>query len=289
MFTEKMMECKTIRLVSALFVFTLLWGCGGNKEKAEINIWEADPKNAECIYEGDIELDPESFEVIEDVDDDGSRCLVIEHHTFASSGHYRLLSPNGNLRIFASGAQEMGGLFGYRIDYDDKGRMCNVMSIGVLDDEEYRKLGEEPSVKVMKRWLELSLKETPVEQRASFVQRNDGDEIISIGGVEIPSGYKARFYIKEWGPFWESDLNGGCLGFFVIVEKVNTTDGSYVNYMYCNGSLIAELAYWKGVFIKARTYNEKGVMVGLYTDRTINVANQAFYDQETDPIWYVDN
>lgn len=284
------MNVINIKLIAALFIFISLVGCGRNKEKAEINIWGADPKNAECIYkEGDTALTSESFEVIEDKDEDGSRCVVIKHHTFASSGHYRLLSPNGNLRIFASGAQEMGGLCGYRIDYDEKGRVCNVMSIGVLDDEEYRKLGKEPSVKVMKRWLEQSLKETPVEQRASFICRNDRDEIISIGGVEIPSDYKAKYYIQEWGPFWDSDLNGGRLGFFVIVEKDNTPDGSYVNYMYCDGSLIAELAYWKGVFVKARTYNKRGVMVGLYTDRNINVANQAFCDQETNPVWYVDN
>ena len=60
------------------------------------------------------------------------------------------MSPNGNLRIFASGSQEMGELCGYRIDYDAKGRVCNVMPIGALDDEEYRKLSEESSVKVMK-------------------------------------------------------------------------------------------------------------------------------------------
>ena len=103
------MERKTIKLISALCIFTLLCGCGGNKEKAEVNIWGADPKNAECIYEDDTELDPENFKVIEDEDEDGSRCVVIKHHTFASSGHYRLLSPNGNLRIFASGSQEMVG------------------------------------------------------------------------------------------------------------------------------------------------------------------------------------
>lgn len=283
------MRYKMMKLIVAPFIFILLWGCGEKEEKAKTNIWGIDPKNAECIYEGDTSLDPEWFEVIENEDEDGSRCVVIEHHTFASSEHYRLLSPNGNLRIFASGSQEMCGLYGYRIDYDEQGRVCNVMPIGVLDDEEYGKMSEEPSVKVMKRWLERSLKETPVEQRSFFIRRNDRDEIISIGGIEIPYGYKARYYIKEWGPFWESDLNGGCLGFFVVAEKVENTDGSYVNYMYCDGNLIAELAYWKGVFIKARTYNEKGVMVSLYTDRAIDVANQAFYDQETAPVWYVDN
>ena len=278
-----------MKLIVALFIFISLWGCGGKEEKAETNIWGIDPKNAECIYEADASLDPECFEVIEDEDEDGSRCVEIQHLRSPSSGHYRLLSPNGNLRIFASGSQEMCGLYGYRIDYDERGRVCNVMFIGVLDDDEYRKLIEGSSVKVMKRWLEQSLRETPVEQHASFIRRNDSDEIISIGGIEIPYGYKARYYIKEWGPFWESDLNGGCLGFFVVTEKVENIDGSYVNYMYCDGNLIAELAYWKGVFIKARTYNRKGVMVDLYTDRTIDVANQAFYDQETTPVWYVDN
>lgn len=276
-----------IRLIAVLFIFISLWGC--NKETAENNLWGADPKDAECIYEGDTSLDTDFFEVKEEMDDDGSRCVVINHLISPLSGHYRLLSPNGNLRIIASGPQEMCGLCGYRIDYDEKGRVCNVMCIGVLDDEEYNKIGEESSVRVMKRWLERSLKETPIEQRTSFIRRNDEGEITSIGGVEIPYGYKARYYMQEWGPFWSSDLDGGCLGFFVVVEKVENTNGSYVNYMYCDGSLIAELAYWKGVFIKARTYNEKGIMVNLYTDRDIDVAYQAFCDRWTNPVWYVDN
>lgn len=285
------MKCKSIKikLIATLFISMSLWGCSGNKEKTVSGIWGADPKNAECIYGGDASCDSTLFKVMEEEDEDGSRCVVIEHLTSPLSEHYRLLSPNGNLRIFASGAQEACGLGGYRIDYDEKGRVCNVMSIGSLDDEEYRKIGKESSVKVMKRWLEQSLNETPAEQHTPFICRNDRDEIISIGGIRIPSGYKPKYYIREWGPFWESDLNGGHLGFFVVLENVDTADGSYVNYMYCNGKFIAELAYWKGVFIKARTYNKMGVMVNLYTDRSIDVANQAFYDQRTNPVWYVDN
>lgn len=95
-------------------------------------------------------------------------------------------------------------------------------------------------------------------------------------------------YIKEWGAFWESDLDGGRLGFFVMVEKSREKNGSYVNYLYCNGKLIAELAYWKGVFIKARTYNREGVMVGMYADRSIDIMKQTYGDYWTTPMWYVD-
>lgn len=255
----------------------------------EKNLWEYDPKGAESIYESSITAETEGFDVVEEKDDDGSSCVRIMHQTSPWSEHYRLYSPNGNLRIIASGAQEQGGIDGYRIDYDKKGMVCNVMHIGAMDDEEHRKLnGEESSAKVMKRWLQQSLKDKPVGEDTTFIVRDKDGHITSMRNIDIPYGYRARLYIKEWGPFWISDINGGLLGLFVMVEESEDTNGSYVNYMYCDGKLIAELAYWKGVFIKARTYNNKGIMVNTYTDRSIDVAEQAYEDYWKNPKWYVD-
>lgn len=268
----------------ALFCITI-YGCG-NKEP---DLWGEDPKDAESIYECEITPDTEEFEIVEDKDKDGSCCIRIDHHSFPESDHYRLYSPNGNLRIIASGAQEQCGLDGYRIDYDEKGRVCNVICLGELHDEEYGKLGgEESSVKVMKRWLKHSLEEEPVGQDSIFVDRDQDGNITSMRNIDIPYNYRARLYIKEWGPFWGSDIEGGHLGFFVMVEKYRDLDGSYVNYLYCDGKLIAELAYWKGVFIKARTYNNRGVMVNLYSDRSTDVEYQAYEDHWSTPMWYVD-
>jgi len=271
----------TIVIVIALIAFSLL-SCGHDKE-----LWGNDPKGAERIYEGGITAETEGFDLIEEKDADGSRCVSVEHHSFPASELYTLYSPNGNLRIIASGAQEQCGLDGYRIDYDENGRVCNVLSLGGLEDEEYGKLGDE-SVKVMKRWLQHSLKDEPAGLDSTFIKRDRDGNITSMRGIDIPSDYRAKLIIKEWGPFWGSDIDGGHLGFFVMVEKIRDLDGSYVNYLYCDGKLIAELAYWKGVFIKARTYNRRGVMVNMYDDRDIDITEQTYNDYWHEPKWYID-
>ena len=271
----------------ALFAFAAIaiFGCS----KDDNSIWGCDPKGAESIYESGITPETDGFELVEEKDADGSSCVRVEHHFFPESELFQLYSPNENLRIIAFGAQEQCGLDGYRIDYDENGRVCNVICLGGLDDEEYGKLGgEESSVKVMKRWLQRSLQEDPVGQDSLFVDRDQDGNITSMRDIDIPYDYRARLFIKEWVPFWGSDIEGGHLGFYVMVEKVRDLDGSYVNYLYCDGKLIAELAYWKGVFIKARTYNRRGVMVDKYTDRSIDVAEQAYEDRWQEPMWYVD-
>lgn len=277
-----------LRTIALLSCAVIIASSCGNEDDGKA-LWGNDPKNADVIYECGITSETEGFGIIEERDDDGSSCVRVEHHSFPESELYRLFSPNGNLRIIASGAQEQCGLDGYRIDYDEKGRVCNVICLGELDDEEYGKLGgEESSVKVMKRWLKHSLQEEPMGQDSLFVDRDQDGNITSMRNIDIPYNYRARLYIKEWGPFWGSDIEGGQLGFFVMVEKYQDLNGSYVNYLYCDGKLIAELAYWKGVFIKARTYNRRGVMVDMYTDRSIDVAEQAYDDFWSTPIWYVD-
>lgn len=258
-------------------VIFLICGCGDK----ECSLWGFDPVGAESIYESGITSDTEGFEIVEEKDQDGSCSVIINHLSFPKSGHCRLYSPNGNLRIIASGPELQCGYNGYRIDYDEKGRVCCVTDIGENNEME-------PSAHNLKEWLHESLCKKSDDQYSISVRRDEDGNISSIGNVGVPSEYKAKFYIKEWGPFWESDIDGGCLGFFVIVEKVENVDGSYVNYMYCNDKLIAELAYWKGVFIKARTYNKNGIMVETYTDRDVNVEYQAFLDQWTNPKWYVD-
>lgn len=276
---------KAIALLSCVVIMAS--SCGNeNDGKA---LWGNDPKNADVIYECGITPETDGFVIIEERDDDGSSCVRVEHNFFPESELYRLYSPNGNLRIIASGAQEQCGLDGYRIDYDEKGRICNVIFLGELDDEEYAKLGsEESSAKVFKRWLKHSLENEPMGHDSTFVDRDQDGNITSMRDIDIPYDYRARLSIKEWGHFWGSDLDGGHLGFFIMVEKFRDLDGSYVNYLYYNGKLIAEMAYWKGVFIKARTYNSRGVMVNMYTDRNLDVVEQAYIDYWDTPMWYID-
>ena len=269
---------KTIALLSCTVIITS--NCG-NEDDGKV-LWGNDPKNADVIYECEITSGTEGFNIIEDRDDDGSCCIRIEHKSFPESDHCRLFSPNGNLRIIASGPVLQCGVNGYRIDYDKEGRVCNIVDIGEMNDEV-------PTVKNMKKWLQESLHREPDGNDSTFICRNDDGNISSIDGIDVPDGYKARVYIKEWGPFGGSETDGGMMGVFVSVEHIKKFDGSYVNYLYYNGKLLAELAYWKGVFIKARTYNKRGVMVDTYSDRSMDVAEQAYEDFWDERKWYVDN
>ena len=118
--------------------------------------------------------------------------------------------------------------------------------------------------------------------------RDSTGTVVRIGNVSVPFGYKGRFYVKEWGPFWESDLSGGKLALFAVLEKEETADRSYVNYLYADNHLVAELACWNGTFIKARTYNRCGAMVKQYDDRDVDIHYVTFFDFDEEPKWYVD-
>lgn len=273
--------------IAALFIilagFSSCKDCGGESA----SIWGNDPTNAEKIYTPSVKEENDWFEVTEVKDADGSRCVNTVHKTFASTEHYCLYSPNGNLKLVAAGASESCALYAAIIDYDSLGQVCNVKYADLLDDEEHRKLGssgtDSTSVQVMKHWLATAsiIYETPIK-------RDSDNNVISVGAVEVPDGYRAKYYLEEWGPFWTSDLSGGDISFFVLLEKAENTDGSYVNYLYCGNNLIAELAYWKGVFIKARTYNSNGVMVRQYNDRNIDLNSITYYDYDEEPKWYVE-
>ena len=120
-----------------------------------------------------------------------------------------------------------------------------------------------------------------------LICRNQEKVVTKVGNIDVPSGYKAKYYLCEWGPFWSHDIDGGVISFFVKLE-CQEKDGSYVDYLYVNDNLLAELAYWKGKFIKARTYNNMGALVNQYNDRNMNILDQAFYDYYSSTKWYVD-
>ena len=137
----------------------------------------------------------------------------------------------------------------------------------------------------MKRWLETSRHS---DNSINFeIERDEEGNVAKVGNLEVPYGFTAKYYLSQWGPFWVSDIDGGCISFFVELID-NNIEGSSVNYLYMDNHLIAEKAYWKGTFIKARTYNYMGCMVETYTDRNINLLDQTFYDFTDTPRWYID-
>lgn len=266
--------------IFALCAMMLAAGCSG--EPAGL----VDPENAEQIFVGNDEAESgPDFLRSEFTSSDNYTLTIVEHTTHASSEFCLLRTPNGNLCLIASGAQEACGLSGYRIDYNPDGKVKCVSYLGYLDEDEYRKLdGNNGNVEIMKRWLETSRHS---DNSINFeIERDEEGNVAKVGNLEVPYGFTAKYYLSQWGPFWVSDINGGCIGFFVELID-NDIEGSSVNYLYMDNHLIAEKAYWKGTFIKARTYNDMGCMVETYTDRNINLLDQTFYDFTDTPRWYI--
>ena len=266
--------------IFALCAMMLAAGCSGDPAGL------VDPENAEQIFVGNDEAESgPDFLRSEFTSSDNYTLTIVEHTTHASSEFCLLRTPNGNLCLIASGAQEACGLSGYRIDYNPDGKVKCVSYLGYLDEDEYRKLhGNNGNVEIMKRWLETSRHS---DNSINFeIERDEEGNVAKVGNLEVPYGFTAKYYLSQWGPFWVSDINGGCIGFFVELID-NDIEGSSVNYLYMDNHLIAEKAYWKGTFIKARTYNHRGCMVETYTDRNINLLDQTFYDFTDTPRWYI--
>ena len=267
--------------IFALCAMMLAAGCSGDPAGL------VDPENAEQIFVGNDEAESgPDFLRSEFTSSDNYTLTIVEHTTHASSEFCLLRTPNGNLCLIASGAQESCALSGYRIDYNPDGKVKCVSYLGYLDEDEYRKLdGNNGNVEIMKRWLETSRHS---DNSINFeIERDEEGNVAKVGNLEVPYGFTAKYYLSQWGPFWVSDIHGGCIGFFVELID-NDIEGSSVNYLYMDNHLIAEKAYWKGTFIKARTYNHRGCMVETYTDRNINLLDQTFYDFTDTPRWYVD-
>ena len=277
------MKPKLFAIFALYCAMMLAAGCSGDPAEQEI----VDPENAEQIFVGNDEAESgPDFLRSEFTSSDNYTLTIVEHTTHASSEFCLLRTPNGNLCLIASGAQEACGLSGYRIDYNPDGKVKCVSYLGYLDEDEYRKLhGNNGNVEIMKRWLETSRHS---DNSINFeIERDEEGNVAKVGNLEVPYGFTAKYYLSQWGPFWVSDIDGGCIGFFVELID-NNIEGSSVNYLYMDNHLIAEKAYWKGTFIKARTYNDMGCMVETYTDRNINLLDQTFYDFTDTPRWYVD-
>lgn len=266
-----------ILLSSTLFV-----SCNHGSEQYN----DTDPIKGESIYIDSYNYDIDEFDNTDSTSKDGYSLRYITHKAFAFSELYKLYTPNGNLRLVASMGSEELLIKGYRIDYEMDGSVSCVSYLGYLEEEKlYPSSSESYDISLFNNWL----KQSQIDDNAVryVVQRDENKKIRQIGSVFVPSGYNAKYYLSPWGPFWSSDLDGGIISFFVLLDK-EKKDGSYVNYLYCNNKLIAELAYWNGTFIKARTYNYLGGLVDKYTDRDIDVENQAFYDYYVIPQWYIE-
>jgi len=258
-----------------------------NNDSIKESMWGNDPKNAEKVYSLPQKSANQDFEIASYKNPDGSITYHISHSTFAMTEFYSLYSPAGNLRLMAAGASEMADVYAYLISYNPKGQIDSISVLKPLGDmvaDGMSKLTVKSAHDLFQQWIQNKNS----IQYSYPVLRDSIGKVVAIGNVAIRDNYKTKLYIKEWGPFWTSDISGGMLGIFVLQEYQGDKSGSYVNYLYQGDHLVAELAYWKGTFIKARTYNHNGSMVHQYNDRTINVEDLTFQDWEEETKWYVD-
>lgn len=273
---------RTILYLLCALCSAITSSCSKDTTSVECN----DPIDAEHIYENSIHKYGDEFNKHTITSEDGYCLTSILHTCSMYSDFYQLFTPNGNLKLIASGSQEACAINGYSIDYNEDGTVACVNYIGMLNDESYRSLSDSTSsVQIMKKWIKYSSDKQ--ETTRFLICRNKEKEVTKVGNIDVPMGYKAKYFISEWGPFWSHDLDGGVISFFVKLES-QEKDGSYVDYLYVNDKLLAELAYWNGKFIKARTYNNRGALVNQYNDRNMNILDQAFYDYYSSTKWYVD-
>ena len=258
-----------------------------NNDSIKESMWGNDPKNAEKVYSLPQKSANQDFEIASYKNPDGSITYHVSHSTFAMTEFYSLYSPAGNLRLMAAGPSEMADVYAYLISYNPKGQIDSISVLKPLGDmvaDGMSKLTVKSAHDLFQQWIQNKNS----IQYSYPVLRDSIGKVVAIGNVAIRDNYKIKLYIKEWGPFWTSDISGGMLGIFVLQEYQGDKSGSYVNYLYQGDHLVAELAYWKGTFIKARTYNHDGSMVHQYNDRNINVEDLTFQDWEEETKWYVD-
>lgn len=264
-----------MKLTVMMFAAALmLAGCKGGSSAEKVSDYGADPKKAESIYS----YTPTTGVMVDEFrSDDGWKYVCASALMGVSSEHHRLYSPNGNLRLILGGASEMGGACGWRIDYAENGNVRAVGNIGCLADEEYSRLskGGNAALEVMKEKLESGKCQTQY-----IIERAKNGRITRAGGIVVPQGYVAKVYIKEWGPFWISDIDGGRFGFFVSLAPEGKERENGVSLLYCNDRLIAETAHKNRKSTKIRTYNLFGQPVGVYKSDKENAADTAFYDYD---------
>lgn len=262
-----------MKLTVMMFAAALmLAGCKGCGNGEVVRLWGSDPKNAECIYSYD---SVKGVEVSEVRGADGCKYVCASADAGVSSEHHRLYSPNGSLRLILGGASETGGAYGWRIDYGADGKVKAVCDLGMLTDSEYGRLskGGNAALEVMKEKLESGKCQTQY-----IIERAKNGRITRAGSIVVPQGYVAKVYIKEWGPFWISDIDGGRFGFFVSLAPEGKERENGVSLLYCNGRLIAEAAYENGKTRKVRTYNSHGQLAGTYKNCTEAPEDIAFRD-----------
>lgn len=258
-------------------------------DEPEDTIWGNDPTNAETVYRLPATGTADStFSLVVYRNSDGSVTKSIVCNANDMTDHYALYSPAGNLKLLVAGPCLAGDVYGIKIDYDKSGAVNCISILKTLGDITGDEAREGLSMKNAHDAFISWMQQPDNIDRSISVERDSTGAVTAVGNVKTRNDYKASLYIKEWGPFWTSDLDGGRFGIFTLQEYQGDKSGSYVNYLYEEDKLIAELAYWRGTLIKVRTYNRYGTMVEQYNDRDIDINATTFADFDREEKWWAD-
>ena len=178
-----------------------------NNDSIKESMWGNDPKNAEKVYSLPQKSANQDFEIASYKNPDGSITYHISHSTFAMTEFYSLYSPAGNLRLMAAGASEMADVYAYLISYNPKGQIDSISVLKPLGDmvaDGMSKLTVKSAHDLFQQWIQNKNS----IQYSYPVLRDSIGKVVAIGNVAIRDNYKTKLYIKEWGPFWTSDISG---------------------------------------------------------------------------------
>lgn len=262
---------------------------------------------AGCANEREVDAEPASDEVLFDTrylcemgftDRDGYQCFSnIDPRGFPPGALcFALYSPAGNLKMVVACSAQAAYLTGYKIDYDEAGRVKEVIEVhdepydfSNLEDEEnyFFKLDEiGDNNALLREWM----KDKSCEGEHIVIERDENGIPVRIGDLDVPEGYSAKYSIERLGN-WMTDTGSAYLQFVVRMEEQNKEGRSTVDYLYYDGKLMAELAYWNGVFIKALYYHN-GHFDGINDDRNqdvyMEIDNRRFDGSQLKTPWYVD-
>lgn len=275
-----------LTLLATTVLTAMLFSCSSKQT------YDSEP--AEVILEPSIHAHDSDYysPVHEFTDRDGYRSIGFESYGWCTPWYYTLYSPSGSLLMALSCASEDGELHGYKIVYGSDGMVEDVIVIddSNLKDNKYLNLpsSEKGYTKTLRSWLS-----DPYFEITHYrIKRDNEGNPWQIGSIYVPDGYSVKYFISEWGPFWDDDIRGGRLAFMVQLEELDKEGRSTVDYLYVDDHLVAEKAYWNGVFIKARYYDSRGCFDGIYDDRNADVLNEAFWhyigERTADKPWYID-
>lgn len=266
-------------IICTLLTPFLFFGCSANTD--------LDPVGAEKISV------PDPGRLPEYTDKDGFRSVYTVDLIMCKPVYYALYTPADNLKLILAGANQSGEISGYKIMYNADGSVGDIIFISGIDtfapESEWVENSEDGNIAL----LRSCMNDSDLEGEHFTISRDESGKVTSVGSIDVPKGFTAKYWIDEFGGedvFWMDDIEGGCFAFFVQLTEDDKEGRSTVDYLYCNGRLAAELAYWNGTLIKALYYDEDGHFRGIKEERD---ADQVLldiwrnYDYKNPLKWYL--